>query len=198
VLLGFASVLVCHLIALQAADVTRRNPFLAAQGLDGAVGVHNFDRLERQRPGFEEEEVDDRCCDEVACEENESKGVADAIVGVGREEPNQEVTLRSVSDKSSSQKQIDLPNQLNAVAREACFARVRRGKVSPMTTQTKGPHVQAKDAMNMHALTIMMIPEDGYSVGGLTIPMIAKMSSHVACHRPPMTSGRRRPSLSIK
>lgn len=31
------------------------------------------------------------------------------------------------------------PSQLQAVAREACFARVRSGKVSPMTTHANGP-----------------------------------------------------------
>jgi hypothetical protein len=50
----------------------------------------------------------------------------------------------------------------------------------------------------MHAATIMTVPEDGYSVGGRTIPMIAKMRSHVACQRPPMMSGTRRPSLSMR
>ena len=47
------------------------------------------------------------------------------------------------------------PSQLLAVAIDACFALVRSGNVSPMTTQAKGPQVIAKEAMNMHAATIM-------------------------------------------
>jgi hypothetical protein len=76
-------------------------------------------------------------------------------------------------------------------------ARVRRGNVSPMTTQMKGPQVDAKDAMNMQAHTIMTMPEDVYSVGGRTMPMTAKMSNQAACQRPPKTRGMRRPKRSI-
>jgi hypothetical protein len=54
---------------------------------------------------------------------------------------------------------MSLPSQFPAVAREACFALVRRGKISPMTTQANGPQVIAKDAMNMQAATIITMPE---------------------------------------
>lgn len=51
------------------------------------------------------------------------------------------------------------PNQFPAVASDACLALVLRGKVSPMTTHAIGPHVMAKDAMNMQAETIITMPE---------------------------------------
>ena len=83
------------------------------------------------------------------------------------------------------------------MAREACFARVRRGKVSPMTTHAKGPQVMAKEAMNMQAATIMTMPELVYSVGGRAVPTAAKMSSQVACQRAPAIMGVRRPTRSM-
>jgi hypothetical protein len=111
----------------------------------------------------------------------------------------------------------DLPSQLPAVARDACLALVRRGlyayvsccalgsksrnvsyKLSPMTTQAKGPQVMAKDAMNMQAATIMTMPELSYSAGGRAIATAAKIRSHIDCHRPPAIKGIRRPSLSMR
>jgi hypothetical protein len=76
----------------------------------------------------------------------------------------------------------------------------RRGsyKLSPMTTQAKGPQVIANEAMNMQAATIMTIPELSYSAGGRAIATAAKIRSHIDCHRPPAIKGIRRPSLSMR
>lgn len=56
------------------------------------------------------------------------------------------------------EKDAQFPSQFPAVASEACLARVRRGKVSPMTTQAIGPHVPAKLAMNKQVATISIMP----------------------------------------
>jgi hypothetical protein len=58
-------------------------------------------------------------------------------------------------------------------------------KLSPMTTQAKGPQVMANEAMNMQAATIMTIPELSYSVGGRAMATEAKISSHADCHIAP-------------
>jgi hypothetical protein len=63
--------------------------------------------------------------------------------------------------------------------------RRRTYKLSPMTTQAKGPQVMAKEAMNMQAATIMTIPELSYSVGGRAMATEAKISSHADCQRAP-------------
>lgn len=78
-----------------------------------------------------------------------------------------------------------LPSQFPAVARDACFALVRRGKISPMTTHAKGPQVIAKEAMNMQAATIITMPELSYSVGGRAMATAAKISNHADCQKAP-------------
>lgn len=65
-----------------------------------------------------------------------------------------------------------------------------------MTTHANGPHVIAKDAMNMHADTIMTMPELVFSVGGFAVPTEANMRSQQACQIAPMVIGMRRPTLS--
>jgi hypothetical protein len=85
---------------------------------------------------------------------------------------------------------------LAAVASEACFARVLRAKLSPMTTHAMGPHVPAKDAMNMHAATIMTTPAVELFSGSIDTPTAAKMHSQAVCQRAPRKSGHRRPNFS--
>jgi hypothetical protein len=188
-----------RLIALGAGNVSRWHPLLTIRSLEVGVTVHDIYIFERQRLGLEEEEVDDGRCDEVASEEDESEGVTDAVGGVGGQETDQEVAYpKLLATDRCSEVICSLPSQLNAVARDACFARVRSGNVSPITTQTNGPHVAAKLAMNMQAATIITIPETSFSVGGRTVPMMAKMRSQTACQRPPMTSGTRRPIRSMR
>merc|ERR1712137_171445 len=87
---------------------------------------------------------------------------------------------------------MKFPSQLQAVAREPCFARVRRGNVSPMTTHANGPQVIAKEAMNMQADTIMTTPELPYCVGGRATPTDANIRSQADCQRAPTISGTRR------
>lgn len=50
-----------------------------------------------------------------------------------------------------------------------------------MTTQAPGPQVLANEAMNIHAATIITMPELSYSVGGLATPIDAKIKSQTAC-----------------
>lgn len=51
-----------------------------------------------------------------------------------------------------------------------------------MTTQAPGPQVLANEAMNMHAATIITMPLESYSVGGLATPIDAKIRSQTACN----------------
>lgn len=65
-----------------------------------------------------------------------------------------------------------------------------------MTTQAIGPQVPAKDAINMHAETIMTMPTVWLVLGSIAVPTEAKISSHADCHRAPMNRGQRRPNFS--
>lgn len=56
------------------------------------VRVHDVDILERKRLGLEEEEVHNACCDKVAAEEDETKCVANTVIGIWCEETDQEVS----------------------------------------------------------------------------------------------------------
>lgn len=65
-----------------------------------------------------------------------------------------------------------------------------------MTTQAMGPHVLAKEAMNMHAATIMTMPTVSLPSGFFAVPMEAKMHIQAACQSAPMKRGQRRPNFS--
>ena len=79
-------------VALVTRNVSGRYPLLTGPSREVVVRVHNVDILERQTLGLEKEEVDDGCCGKVAAEEDETKGVSDTVIGIRREETNQEVT----------------------------------------------------------------------------------------------------------
>jgi len=174
------------------------------------LAVHDVHLLKGEGLGLVQEEVHHDARGQIGAAKNETKAVADAVSGVWSEEANHKVTCKEKAsvlrsdDDSEESRAGGLPSQLPAVARDACFALVRRGlqieqsvatllrwtwrvsyKLSPMTTQAKGPQVIAKDAMNMQAATIMTMPELSYSVGGLAMATEAKISSHADCQRAP-------------
>lgn len=72
-------------------NIPLRHPILALPSFQAAVRVHGVNVLETERFGLEEEEVDHDGGEGVAAEEDEAEGVADAVVGEGREEGYEEV-----------------------------------------------------------------------------------------------------------
>jgi len=120
------------LIALITGDVPSWDPFLARSSLDSRIRIHQVNGFERQRLGFEEEEEYDARCNEVTSKEDKAKGVTDAIVGIRAKKADEKVSL-SLLDVHHALERQNLPSQLKAVAKEACFARVRSGNVSPIT-----------------------------------------------------------------
>ena len=74
-----------------AIEIPRRRPVLALPRLHLGNLVHGVHVLERQRLGLVHEEVHDGRSGEVAAEEDEAEGVADAVVGEGGEESDEEV-----------------------------------------------------------------------------------------------------------
>jgi len=182
-------------------------------GLEVLLAVHDVDLLEGQRFGLVQEEVHHDAGEEVRAAEDKAEAVANAVGGVGGEEADHEVAWGvGVSFALEGLGRMDggcvtyrasclrLRGRLALLLcgegcekegqSEASLLKDERRtrmtyKLSPMTTQAKGPQVMAKEAMNMQAATIITIPELSYSVGGRAIATEAKMSSHADCQRAP-------------
>ena len=84
---------------------------------------------------------------------------------------------------------------MEAIERDMALARILRGKISPLTTQAMGPHVEAKKAIYIQTKATKTFCPAVFSVEIVTPTMATKYSQkHIPAA--PIKSDLLRPSLS--
>jgi hypothetical protein len=143
-------------LATRSRDALAVLPGLGGLPVLGLAGNANFiveliDLLEGETLGLVDEEVDEGDAQETAGEpDKEDLGLEVGLSGAVVDEIGSRVgCLELATAMKEVTVEVNLPiaqlkSQLVAVVILRDLARVLRGKISPVTTQARGPHVEAK------------------------------------------------------